>query len=54
MSPQYTVISYLRVDADEPALMSLDEAEAEAESLGLMQPENIYCVEKVEVDGGGQ
>ena len=44
---RYTVVCYMRVDADDIESMYLEQANAEAEQARIMQPENIYRVEEV-------
>ena len=48
---QYRVVCYMRIDMEEDGeeLLTYDEAESEANSLRLMQPENEYRIEKVEL-----
>ena len=51
-SNKYKIIAYLKVDAEKPEeeylYNSLLEAEKEKEHLELLQPENIYKIEKIE------
>lgn len=47
-----TVVCYMRVDADEPEVFRcMKDAEAEAEQLREMQPENLYVVEECDENG---
>ena len=45
----WVIKAYIPVDPEEPEVYSTkEEAEKDAESLSLMQPENIYEIEEVE------
>ena len=45
----WVIKAYIPVDPEEPEVYSTkEEAEKDAESLRLMQPENIYEIEEVE------
>lgn len=45
----WTIRCYIPVDCDNPEVYATrEEAEKDLESLSLMQPENIYEVEKAE------
>lgn len=52
----WVIKAYIPVDPEEPEVYSTEEeAEKDAESLRLMQPENIYEIEEVEeeiIQGG--
>ena len=46
---KWTIKVYIPVESDEPEVFNTrEEAEKEVESLSLMQPENIYAIEKIE------
>ena len=45
---KFTVVAYLRVDADDPELMTLAEATKEMHTQGFIQPEHIFKVEELD------
>ena len=45
---RFRVVCYIRVDADENDLLTLEEAIREREQGTFMQPENIYKIEEVD------
>ena len=47
---KYTVVCYMRIDAEDIELMSRDQAKVEIEQMRLMQPENVYRIEEFEPD----
>lgn len=47
---KYTVVCYMRIDAEDIELMTYDQAKVEIEQSKLMQPDNIYRIEKVEIE----
>ncbi len=47
---KYTVVCYMKIDAENIELMTRDQAKVEIEQLRLMQPENVYRIEKVYFD----
>ena len=44
---KWIVVCYMRVVPEDPEIMTKAEAKTEAESLRLMQPENIYRIEDI-------
>ena len=46
----YVINTWIKVDDDDPATMTYDEAEAEVKHLQLMHPDNKYEIEEYEND----
>ena len=44
----YRLVSFVRVGAENPELMTLNEARKEKEHFEAMQPEKMYVIERAE------
>ena len=46
--PIYRLVAFIRIEPENQATMSLNEAKREQEHCEAMQPENVYAIERVE------
>jgi hypothetical protein len=47
MDRKYQVVCYLRIEPEDQMLLTYEEALQDKNQLELMQPENIYKIEKI-------